>query len=306
MLRTVSLIFLLVAGVALGQDKQIEQPTVICPATLPVATVGDSNQCINWDGLPRTYVLHIPPGYNSATRVPLVLVLHGLKGSGQSIEAGTKMSDKADQENFIAVYPNATQNPDVWDTNLTPIGTKGVDDVGFIRALIDKLEHDLRIDRRRIYICGHSSGANMTYLLGAKLSHRLAAIGIVSGTIGHTYNNSVEEIPSPQEPVPVIAFHGWNDDTIPYHGGGQYKVLSVAESIKFWVNADGCVTSPQKTTSQKPDLTIDDYGGCKDGSEVILYTFWKGGHEWPKTNRGNDDFSVNDAIWKFFVSHPRR
>ena len=305
MLRTVSLMLLLVTGVALAQDKQIEGPKVVCPATLSVATVGDSNQCINWDGLPRTYVLHIPPGYKSATRLPLVLVLHGLNGSGQSMEAGSKMSDKADQENFIVAYPNATQNPDVWDTNLSPIGTKGVDDVGFIRALIDKLEHDLHIDGRRIYICGFSSGANMTYLLGAKLSHRLAAIGIVSGTIGHTYNNSVEEIPSPQEPVPVIAFHGKNDFTIPYEGGGKYKVLPVATSIKFWVNADGCESLPQKTT-RTDDLKIDEYGGCKDGSEVILYTFANGEHEWPKLKSGNDNFSANDAMWKFFVNHPRR
>jgi polyhydroxybutyrate depolymerase len=306
MLRTVSLMLLLVTGGALAQDKQIAKPKVICPTTLSVATVGDSNQCIAWDGLPRTYVLHIPPGYISASRAPLVLVLHGLNGSGQSMEANSRMSAKADQENFIAVYPNATKNPDVWDTDLSPVGTKGVDDVGFIRALIDKLEHDLRIDGRRIYICGFSSGANMTYLLGAKLSHRLAAIGIVSGTIGHTYNNSVEEIPSPKEPVPVIAFHGENDSTIPYHGGGQYKVLPVAESIKFWVNADGCGSSPQKTTSQSGDLKIDKYGGCKDGSEVILYTFVNGKHEWPKLESGNDRFSANDAMWRFFVNHPRR
>ena len=304
MLATISLMLLVVTGLVPAQDKQNDNPQVICPATLSVATVGDSNQCINSGGLPRTYVLHIPPGYKSATRVPLVLVLHGLNGTGQLIEAVTKMSDKADQENFVVVYPNATKNPDVWYTGLSPIGTKGVDDVGFIRALIDKFEHDLRIDRRRIYICGHSSGANMTYLLGAKLSHRLAAIGIVSGTIGHTYNNSVEEIPPPQEPVPVIAFHGKKDGIIPYDGGGPYKVLPVAESIKFWVNADGCVTSPQKTTGA--DLKIDDYGGCKDGSEVILYAFTEGGHEWPKPNKGNDDFSVNDTMWKFFVSHPRR
>ena len=304
MLRTVSLMLLLVTGVGLAQDKQIEKPKVICPTTLSVATVGDSNQCITWDGLPRTYVLHIPPGYVSASRAPLVLVLHGLNGSGQSIEAESRMSTKADQENFIAVYPNATKNPDVWDTDLSPVGTKGVDDVGFIRALIDKLEHDLRIDGRRIYICGFSSGANMTYLLGAKLSHQLAAIGIVSGTIGHTYNNSVEKIQSPQEPVPVIAFHGEKDWTIPYHGGGPYKVLPVPESIKFWVKADGCVSSPQKTTSG--DLIIDEYGGCKDGSEVILYAFVNGKHEWPKLESGNDNFSANDAMWKFFVNHPRR
>jgi polyhydroxybutyrate depolymerase len=305
MLRTVSLMLLLITGVAMAQDKQIEKPSVICTKTPSITTVGDSNQCINWDGLVRTYILHIPPGYNSSTRVPLVLVLHGMGGSAQSIEADSGMSAKADQENFIVVYPNATKHPDVWDTNLGPIGTKGVDDVGFIRALIDRLEHDLRIDSRRIYICGLSSGANMTYLLGARLSHRLAAIGIASGTVGHTYDNSVQEIPSPSEPVPVIAFHGEKDGTIPYEGGGKYEVLPVAESIKFWVKADGCASSPQKTARQNGDLIIDDYGGCMDGSEVILYSFKNGTHEWP-TLQNNDNLSATNSMWEFFVSHPRR
>jgi len=167
------------------------------------------------------------------------------------------------------------------------------------------LEHDLRIDRKRIYCSGFSSGAIMSYLLGAKLSHRLAAIGIASGTVGNRAYGKIRIIPTPSDPVPVIAFHGRKDGTIYYDGGGSMvDCLSVADSIKFWVSADGCV-SPQKTTRPNDNLRIDDYGGCKDGSEVILYTFKNGTHEWPSL-QNNDNFSATDSMWEFFVHHPRR
>jgi polyhydroxybutyrate depolymerase len=303
MLTTISLILLLTTSLA--QDGQIKKAKVVATTPESIVIVGDSNKSITVDGVARSYILHIPPGYNSSTHLPLVFVLHGMGGTAESIEKKSGMSAKADQKNFIVVYPNATEHPSVWNTNFNDVSSKGVDDVGFIRALMDKLEHDLRVDRRRIYSCGLSSGANMSYLLEATLPDRLAAIGIASGTVGTKADNSFHIIPAPSEPVPVIAFHGKNDNTIPYDGGGRWDSLSVAYSIKFWVDADGCASSPQKTTKQNGNLIIDDYGGCKDGSEVILYTFMNGKHEWP-TLQNDDKFCATDAMWKFFVNHPRR
>jgi polyhydroxybutyrate depolymerase len=311
MLPIVTLILLLATGIAQdAQDKGVGQ---ICPTQPLVVLPGDSNRCIMVDGLPRTYILHIPPGYTSSARLPLVFVLHGMGGEAESFKNETGMSPKADKENFIVVYPQALpstigKHPTVWNTNLADVSSNGVDDVGFIRALMDKLEHDLRIDGRRIYCSGFSSGANMSYLLGAKLSHRLAAIGIVSGTVGNIApDGSTREIPTPSEPVPVIAFHGKKDPTIFYNGGGSIvNCLSVADSIAFWVKADGCASPPHES-QQGGDLIIDDYGGCKDGSEVTLYSFEYGKHEWPTLNpKGDDHFSATEAMWTFFVSHPRR
>ena len=305
MLTIISLILLLTTSLA--QDGQIKKAKVIATTPESIVIVGDSNQSITVDGVKRSYILHIPPGYSSSTHLPLVFVLHGMGGKAESIKSKSGMSAKADQENFIVAYPNAVGNPSVWNSNLSDLSSNGVDDVGFIRALLDKLEHDLRIDRRRIYCSGFSSGAIMSYLLGAKLSHRLAAIGIASGTVGNRApDGSIRIIPTPSDPVPVIAFHGRKDGTIYYDGGGKMvDCLSVADSIKFWVSADGCVSSPQKTTRPNDNLRIDDYGGCKDGSEVILYTFMNGTHEWPSL-QNNDNFSATDSMWEFFVHHPRR
>ncbi len=155
MLTTISLILLLTTSLA--QDDQIKKAKVIAATPESIVIVGDSNQSITVDGVERSYILHIPSGYNSSTRLPLVFVLHGMGGTAESIESKSGMSAKADQENFIAVYPNALGHPSVWNSNLSDLSSNGVDDVGFIRGLLDKLEHDLRIDRRRIYCSGFTA-----------------------------------------------------------------------------------------------------------------------------------------------------
>ena len=267
---------------------------------------GDSDQTITVGGMQRSYTLHLPPNYNGSTPFPLVFALHGRGGSGKGIELTTGMSVKADAERFIVVYPNAIGNPTVWNAGLNAAITNGVDDVGFMHELLNKLERTLSVDRKRVYLCGFSSGAIMSYRLGAEMSDRLAAVGIVSGTIGAKQpNGSIREDLNPSEPVPIIVFHGKQDQTIYYNGGGSYaNCLSVAQSIAFWVKADGCASPPQQTTGQNGNLIEDDYDRCKGTTEVVLYTFVNGTHEWPKL-QNNDSFNATDAVWEFFVRHAR-
>ena len=151
----------------------------------------------------------------------------------------------------------------------------------------------------------------MSYKLGAELSDRIAAIGVAAGTIGQNPpGGPVLMIPTPSHPVSVIAFHGKQDTTVHYNGGGFFAghptyVFSVKDSIAFWVKNDGCISSPQESTEQNGNLVIDDYKQCRGTNEVILYSFGNGTHEWPKPGN-NDRFSATDAMWEFFVKHPRQ
>ncbi len=99
---------------------------------------------------------------------------------------------------------------------------------------------------------------------GVGLAQDKTAIGIASGTIGHTYDNSVQEIPSPSEPVPVIAFHGKKDPTIPYEGGGKYEVLLVAESI------DRCLLVRQRQGARLIDRQVG-HETQPEAPESLLY-----------------------------------
>lgn len=114
-----------------------------------VPATGDSRQNITVGGMQRTYIQHLPPGYNSSTaRLPLILVLHARTKDAKEAERVSCMSEKADTESFIAVYPQAVGNPTTWNNGLTPVSNNGADDVAFIRG-------ETRTDQNGKYVFDH-------------------------------------------------------------------------------------------------------------------------------------------------------
>jgi polyhydroxybutyrate depolymerase len=96
------------------------------------------------------------------------------------------------------------------------------------------------------------------------------------------------------------------------------KFLSVEDTIRAWVKANGCPPTPVITAlldRAQGGMTVRKkaYGPGKDGSEVILYTVEGGGHTWPGRDprlpllgKSTRDISANDLIWEFFQKHPMR
>ncbi len=268
-------------------------------------------------GALRTYRLHIPAHYDTIRRAPLVIVLHGHGESAEHFEQYTGMSDKADREGFIAVYPQAQGDPSDWHTAID--GPRKRDDITFVRDIINLLERNYRIDHRRIFAAGHSNGGIMTYRLASTLSDKLAAIGVTAGSIGLIDDRGdTLRIAQPPHPVSVIHFHGLADPSVPYHGGpesdGPNNIVSVKNSIAFWVSADHCAsTVASRTVSADKNVIVDSYRPCAKGTEVTLYTIIDGTHRWPGdevpwyTFPGRDDSDVvaTDVMWAFFAAHPR-
>src|SRR5437773_1561304 len=60
---------------------------------------------------------------------------------------------------------------------------ENVDDVGFLKAVIDRVSKQLPVDQKRIYIAGFSDGGRMAYHAACQLSSTIAAIGVVSGSL---------------------------------------------------------------------------------------------------------------------------
>ena len=240
----------------------------LSPANMPSkSTIGtsESENTIVVGGETRDYIQHVPSGYDGSKEVPLVIVLHPHGSSAAGIEKTSGMSLMADKEDFIVVYPEGTGNPRAWNAGFYPLNPTSADDAAFMSALMDKLERDLRVDDKHIYVCGFSNGAFMTYRQGVELSERIAAIAVVEGTIGaKEANGSILMIPNPSRPIPLIAFHGKEDHAVPYNGGDGVDgidFLSVKDSISFWVRQDGCNNTPETTTSQKGNIVETDYTG---------------------------------------------
>ncbi|MFN8634522.1 MAG: PHB depolymerase family esterase [Chloroflexota bacterium] len=281
-------------------------------ATPKAAQSGHSVLQLDVGGVTRRYSRYEPASLDPSAPAPLVLVLHGATASGAIAERLYEMDQQADAHGFVVAYPDALGSPTAWNSG--PRGFSGhADDVGFIRALIAQESASRPVDPARTFVCGHSSGAMMSYRLASEASDLFPAVGIVAGSIGYQGpNGRAVTIAKPDLPVSVIHFHGTDDPLVPYDGGskrGEGGVVSVADSIAFWVGVDGC--DPTPTGETIGPSTRQTYAGGHDGSEVTLWTIQGGGHGWPKVD-GRQNVAVSPAgisatelIWAFFARHPR-
>ncbi|MGA7458703.1 MAG: PHB depolymerase family esterase [Candidatus Korobacteraceae bacterium] len=269
-----------------------------------IASTSAHFSTIDVNGRSREYILHVPPSYNGKVAAPLVIVLHGAVQGAANAQQMSGMSSLADQQNFIAVYPNGTGRLVTWNAgNCCGYAQReNVDDIAFLRALVAKLQKNYSIDARRIYVAGISNGAMMSYRAACEMSDVVAAVAPVEGA---------QNVPcKPSAPVSLIVFHGTADRLVPYNGGstpfqiGPHRNdASVADTVGFWVKENGCAPAAKREESK--DVKIDIYSGCKDGTGVALYTIQGGHHLWPGTPISHVDLSATDVMWKFFAQHPK-
>jgi poly(3-hydroxybutyrate) depolymerase len=125
------------------------------------------NCSIRVNGVSRSYVLHIPPGFQ-ANSSALVIALHGSQGSGAQMQSMSELSNKADQAGFAVAYPDAlksNQGHTLWSVFYNNFAFNGTppDDVAFLRQLINTLQANIHSDPKKIYVAGFSVGGYMAH-----------------------------------------------------------------------------------------------------------------------------------------------
>ncbi len=269
-------------------------------ARAPDLRPGTYQQSFTHGGRPRTYILHVPRGYDGRTPTPLVFLFHEGLGNAAQTDGLVGFRSLADGGGFIGVVPDGINRQ--WNDGrsdsprLVPL-IGNIDDVGFVAALIDHLAGRFRVDPLRIYSTGFSNGAFLSNRLGMELSARFAAIAPVSGSLG----KAIAPKFAPQNPVAVLYVHGVRDNVVPYNGGevGNFGgiVISAVELVNLWVKANGCATPAR--TEQLPRVRRDTYAPCRAGTEVVFYTIKDGYHQWPAS------LNATQLIWEFFRRHPK-
>ena len=278
------------------------------------------------DNLRRTFILYFPSSYDRSVAVPLVIALHGrgVDGEGMILVTRRGFDRLADRDGFIVAYPDGIELN--WNDGRSDeeaddrAHREDIDDVGFIAALTDKMTMEHNVDPKRVYATGISNGAIMSYRLACELSDKIVAIAPVDGNMPLPFISKC----SPSRHISVLAINNVNDPMVPFEGGEIYghsgrtklgKVLSVDDSVGYWVKKNGC--SPVPVITEEPDRDPEDgtrvstreYVNGSDGTKVILYIVYGGGHTWPgglqylpervigKTSR---DIDANEVIWSFF------
>lgn len=231
---------------------------------------------IDHGGVTRSYILHLPTGYNPANSHSLVLNFHGLNMTGSQLQSRTGMDAISNANNFIVVYPDGLNNS--WNAG---INNGNVDDVGFVNTLINALTADYSINAEKIYATGYSMGGYFSYRLACRLSEKIAAIAPVSGLMADINNCGATRS------VPVMHIHGTSDWLVPYS--------NVSSVLNYWRTENNCTADPQITSlPNSVDLIV--YGGCADNTEVRHYRLNGKGHAWPSTSTS---INASQEIWNF-------
>ena len=272
--------------------------------------------------LERTYYVFAPKSLKRNEKVPLVFVFHGGGGKALTMERSLGFTDLARRDKFIAVYPQGIGNN--WNdgrvTDKSRAHRENIDDLAFVKKMIDELSNQYKIDKKRIYSTGASNGGFFSNYLAANLSEKFAAIAPVIGGIAKPVADDFD----PKKPISVFIIQGTADKAVPYDGGTVWgnrgEFVGTDDAIKLWTKHNKTKKKAIKrnlpNTDKRDGCTVETFlwTGGKNNTEVQLYKMNGGGHTWaggsqylPKFLIGNvcRDFNATEVIWDFFKNHPK-
>ena len=269
---------------------------------------GSSSHVISVGGVSRTFLVYRPATLPAAA--PLVVMLHGGFGTAAQAEKSYHWDAEADAGHFVVAYPDGLDR--AWNTGGGCCGRPartGLDDVGFITAMVSAIGREVPVNPRRVYATGISNGGIMAYTLACRTA-LFAAIGPDSAT-------ELGGCPDPAR-LSVIAIHGTADRNIPYDGGRGDGIAhidgpAIPALNASWRRTDHCAAPVIKTAG----VVTTSAARCPGGRAVELVTIAGAGHQWPgaepdllaqkllHTDPPSTALNATQVIWRFFAAHPR-
>jgi len=284
-------------------------PPALAEATPEAATeaaarylrAGAYQRVVHLDGQRRRWTTIVPPSADGRPARGVVVVLHGVGGRGLDMRATAALEPLAAPEGVVLVFPDAFAG--AWNDGrpgADPVvpGT-AVDDVHFLRLLIDETVARTGATPDRVAVVGFSAGAMMASRLACDAADRVGAVALVGGTAGQGFQQSCR----PARPVAAMVVAGSADPTVPYGGGrvadwGTRKrgfVASVDEVFAFWAAEGGCRPAAVPSGGLAGVVSELRSPDCRSGTAVVRYRVDGGGHEWFRLPR----FDTTGTVWRF-------
>jgi polyhydroxybutyrate depolymerase len=258
----------------------------------------------------RPVSVHVPPGYDPAVPAPLLILLHGYSATGDLQEFYLDLSAEADARGYLYATPSGTKDSlgfNYWNATAAccDIDDSGVDDVAYLRSLLDDIEAIFNVDRKRVYFAGHSNGGFMAHRMACEYADKIAAIASLAGS-----THADESDCQPTSPVATLNIHGTFDAIIRHRGG---EILgdaypSAEETTARWATYNNCDDVPDDSAAAMDliplilgdETEVRRYANdCDDGTSAELWSLRGVGH----LPGFNGDFRVQ--VFDFFDAHPK-
>jgi polyhydroxybutyrate depolymerase len=256
----------------------------------------------------RPFDVFVPSSYDAATPMPLVVLLHGYTGTGDTQEGYFKFEPLAEARGFLYVHPDGTTDAtgaQYWNATdaCCSFGTNTPDDSAYLTAILDQVSSEYNVDPKRIFLSGHSNGGFMSYRMACDHADRIAAVASLAGA---TFADTATCTPS--EPVSVLQVHGTDDAVVGYQGDdfGGASVPSAEQTVATWAGYNDCGTTPTAVEGELDldkllegaDSTVQSFS-CAPGIDVELWTIDGGSHS-PALS---EEFTL--GVVDFLLAHPK-
>jgi len=265
--------FTLAAGVLGLAVKASSATPIVWTSTMSTVTVG---------GGPRSYLL-VRPHDVSHSRLPVLVVLHGRLATPQ---VERQRSDfPAVVGPALLVYPAGYQRS--WNAGTCCAGAlkAGVDDVGFVRAVVRQvLTEERDADPKRVLLVGFSNGGRLAYRVTCAEPKLFQAYAVV---------DAVPSWPCPQRAaIPFVDVNLQHDPLVP--------LAAASKQIANQRFINGCSSSADTTVHGHASVTT---WGCRRGHSVEAVVYPGTMHAWPTGDAVTPP--AESLIWNFFrgLSH---
>ena len=188
------------------------------------------------DGLERTFILDLPRQLKPGAA--LVLVFHGFTSSAEQIRNESGFASLAEQHGFVVVYPQGSRDDkgrSFFNVGYAFHADSKVDDLRFVKTVVDQLVNDLKLDHRSVFSTGMSNGGDMSFYLASQPKPIVTAVAPIAGTMMSSWGKDFV----PQLRTSITAVHGTKDDVTLWDGDPENRdgwgaYLGVETVVKLW------------------------------------------------------------------------
>lgn len=307
---------IILAAAALGWWWYLRAEPMEPPALPGVSERGE----MEFGGHRRSWLAYIPAA--KAERPALVLVMHGSLGDGEGMRSATRFSFDvlAERHGFVVVYPDGYQQH--WNDCRAgadyAANLENIDDVGFLRALVQRMVVEQGVDPARVFATGLSNGGQMAYRLGLEAPELVAGIAAMAASLPVPASSDCQ--PSGRA-VAALVMNGTEDPVNPYDGGvveifgnsSRGEVMSSLDTAAYWAGLAGH-TGPGELrvwSDRVPDdgTRVESTEWLMPGQvPVSLVTIKGGGHTVPHPvfslprilGPTSHEMDGAEVVWRFF------
>ncbi|MDX1647241.1 MAG: PHB depolymerase family esterase [Longimicrobiales bacterium] len=176
---------------------------------------------ISVGGHARSYFVFHPEGTgrsSASSGRPLVLAFHGSGGDAARFRGflGGALEEAARERGWILAYPEALRG--VWSDcrKSARVHDGAIDDLAFVRALVEHLAGTRGADPSRVYGLGYSGGGHMAFRLALEAPSLLAAVAVFAASPPRPEASRCRPV---DDAVPLLMVNGTADLVSPFRGG---------------------------------------------------------------------------------------